>query len=139
MAFSTNYRNKLIKECFGNVAVTQPTIWYLGLSTTEIDANGSNITEPQASVGYTRTEIPNDNTNWSTAANGIISNLLAISMSEVSTDVGKIASIFLADTENGDALVWKTIPLDQRKELQEKTTVFFDAGNLEFSLENEIV
>ena len=61
MGFTRTKANSILNEMFP---------CYIGLSTTEPDENGLQVTEPPASAGYTRMQI----TVMSTASNGQISN-----------------------------------------------------------------
>lgn len=56
--------NNLLKREFGGVAYTQPATWYVGLSTTTIQADGTGVTEPSSGAGYARVAVTNNTTNF---------------------------------------------------------------------------
>lgn len=98
----TNYeRNRLVDHSFGGVSASPVANWYIGLSTTVIDETGNTVTEPSSGDGYARKAIPNDKSNWTTSASGVVTNASAIVLDESTASWGTIVSIFLADSLTG--------------------------------------
>lgn len=69
--------NNELNVRFGGAASNAPATYYLGLSSTEPQPDGTGITEPTASA-YARVAITNDATHWPNAAGRVKSNGLAI-------------------------------------------------------------
>lgn len=86
---------------FGKTSYNPPTTYYLGLSTTPIDRNGSGATEPSASAGYSRVAITNNKTAFSQSSNGELYNTGTIEFQESTATWGTITHYFLSDSQTG--------------------------------------
>ena len=83
----------------GNVFQSQttpaiPTEYYIGLSTTTPNINGSNVNEPPASGSYQRIKL----TNLSAPTDGVITNNADISWPESTSDWGVVTSYVIYDS-----------------------------------------
>ncbi len=63
MGFTDYLELKVLDHLFGGEAYEQPAIVWVALSTTEIEDDGTGITEPAAEDGYARVEIGNTPTD----------------------------------------------------------------------------
>lgn len=102
MNVSNYHKVEVLNYVFGATAYTPPANWYLGVSTTLIDEDGI-ATEPTDSA-YSRAVIPNDKTatGWTTISTtpSTVSIRAQADVGSISTEAwGRIASIFLADTD----------------------------------------
>lgn len=94
----------------GNVFQSQtspaiPTEYYIGLSTTTPNANGSNVNEPSTSAAYQRIKL----TNLSAPTGGTITNNGDISWPESTSDWGVVTSYVIFDSPtvgSGNLLVF---------------------------------
>lgn len=85
MNISTTRANNILDNQFGGSEISVPTTWYLGLSTTEVTANGV-FTEPTISeTGYHRLVISNNTSTWNTASNGQKTNKIALAFDTFTT------------------------------------------------------
>ena len=81
---TTYFKNTLMGNIFGTSTSTPiPTNYYIGLSSTAPNVDGSNVTEPSTSgTAYARVQL----TSLSTPSTGTITNTAAISFPESTTD-----------------------------------------------------
>lgn len=75
----------------GNVFGTKsdpaiPTTYYIGLSTTAPNINGTGVDEPSTDAGYARVQL----TNMSEPLDGVVTNELAINFNESTASWGTI-------------------------------------------------
>lgn len=124
--------NANIDNDFGRVSYTPPTILYLGLSTTPIARDGSGITEPSASTGYSRVAIQNTKTSFTNAVNGELSNSIDISFPESTGSWGTITYIFLSDAATGGNIRYYEA-LSSPRQVQPNSTIMFRQQTLKFS------
>ena len=90
----------------GNLFRTQtspsiPTEYYIGLSTTEPTATGTNVSEPATSAGYSRVLL----NNLSAPTNGVVTNTSNINFEESTSAWGTITHFVIYDAEVGGNLL----------------------------------
>ena len=130
---ATNYaRDKILNYNFGSIAYTVPASFFLGLSTTTINAGGSTATEP-VGAGYARVEIVNDKTSWTYSSSGCLLNSTSLSFVESSGSWGTVVQTFLADAITSGS-VWFYQALPSSKVVQANTVVTFTASSIAQSL-----
>lgn len=71
-----------------------PTSYYIGLSTTAPNVNGTNVTEPSTSSGYARVQL----TNLSQPSAGVVTNQSAINFNESTASWGTITHFVIYDS-----------------------------------------
>lgn len=80
-----------------------PTEYYIGLSTTEPTMNGTNVSEPSASTGYSRVLLD----NLSAPTNGVVTNTRNINFEESTASWGTITHFVIYDAEvDGNLLMY---------------------------------
>ena len=126
--------NKILDKTNGAVNFTEPSIWYVALSTTPISIDGTGATEPSGS-GYARKDIPNNKTNWGTASNGKLSNLTSVQFAESSGSWGTITTVAIYDALTGGN-IWYYGDLDTSRTVATSTTVLFDVAGIELEFVN---
>jgi len=130
---ATNYaRNKILDYNFGSVAYSVPPSFFLGLSTTTINAGGSTATEPVGS-SYSRVEIANDKSNWAYASSGCLLNSTSVSFIEASGSWGTVTYAGLWDAPTSGS-IWFYQALPTAKIVQANTVVTFSASSIAMSL-----
>jgi hypothetical protein len=130
---ATNYtRNKILDYNFGSVAYSVPPSFFLGLSTTTINAGGSTATEPVGS-SYSRVEIANDKSNWTYASSGCLLNSTSVSFIEASGSWGTVTYAELWDAQTSGS-IWFYQALPTAKIVQANTVVTFSASSIAMSL-----
>lgn len=134
MPMIQTHRNALIQKWLGNVDPTPPATWYFGVSTTPINNDGSGVTEPAASTGYTRITIPNNLNSWNDATNGIVTNKIRLEFPELQADAGTAVWYFLAPAATGNA-AWMDRFTTSRT-LAQYTTLFVNPGEAQFIISN---
>ena len=127
--------NKILDKTFGASAFTPPTSYWVGLSTTTLNADGTGATEPVAN-GYARVQVTNtDKTNWTSAASGALTNATAVTFPESSGSWGTITTVVLYDAQTtGNAYFFDT--LTPSRAVAASTTVVFAIGAITISMTN---
>lgn len=129
---STYFLNNIM----GNVFKTKtnpilPTKFYLGLSSTAPNLDGTGATEPLVSANYSRVEL----TNLSQPVNGVISNSSEISFPESSSSWGVMTHFVIYDSQtNGNLLMYEN--LSQARSVEPSTIVMIKTGSLKITLAN---
>lgn len=118
---------------FGRTSYTPPTTLYLGLSTTPISRDGSGITEPSSSAGYTRVAIANDKTKFSVSNNGELYNITDLSFPESTSSWGTVTHIFITDSLSGNGNVRYYEALPSPRQVQASSTLMFRQQTLKFA------
>lgn len=128
--------NLLLNKIFGGSEFTwtPPATYYVGLSTTTINADGTGKTEPSG-MAYARVAVTNNKTNFGMASNGALTNLTAITFPESSGDWGTITHIFIADAATSGNILYFD-QLAASRSVQSATTVLFAANALTLSMPN---
>ena len=129
--------NRILDRSFGNVTFSVPSTMYLGLSTTNINSDGTGITEPLAANGYARVAIVNDKTQWGNASLGTLLNIASFTFPQSSSSWGTITYIFLSDSSTiggGNLLFYDT--LNPSRTVSSLTTVLFAASSFQILMNN---
>ncbi len=126
--------NQILDRLFGATAYNSPATWYVGLSTTTINSDGTGATEPVAGA-YARVAVTNNKSNFSVAANGSLSNAAVVQFVESTASWGTITYVFLSDALTSGN-IWVYDVLSTAKTVQSYTTVLFSIGAMVFSMTN---
>jgi len=105
MAITYYQANKIMDYNFGGTDYILPDNYYIGLSTTAINADGTGATEPVGN-GYARVEISNDKVNFGVSANGSLTNLSLIIFPQASGSWGSITHILFSDSLSGGNILF---------------------------------
>lgn len=97
---NTNY---FLNCVAGNVFGTKtdpaiPTTYYIGLSTTTPNTNGSGVDEPSTDAGYARVQL----TTLSEPLDGVVTNTQAINFNESTASWGTITHFVIYDSPTVD-------------------------------------
>lgn len=120
----------------GNVMNTQtspsiPSKYYLGLSSTAPSLDGTGVTEPATSAGYSRVALE----NLSTPTSGVITNTDTIDFTESTADWGVMTHFVIYDAETGgNLLMYGTLSTSRTVESGSIMTI--KAGSLNLSVLN---
>lgn len=120
----------------GNIFKTKtapaiPTQYYIGLSTTTPNLNGSGVTEPSASAGYSRVLL----SNLSAPTNGLITNLSSISFNESTSQWGRITHYVIYDSKTGgNLLIYDELSPPQT--IDAKNALYIKEGTLKLRTKN---
>lgn len=138
MAMSTNLKNQLLNNWFRNTTFDMPNTFYLGLSTTTPNEDGTGVTEPKA-ASYVRLGVAANTTNWTTAASGNIKNAVALRFDEAvqawSTSTNKITSYVIYDAAtNGNLLFFGSLATPQ--EIPENSVMEIPINGLQTGIAN---
>jgi hypothetical protein len=128
--------NAVLNKCFGNTTLTQPSTYYVGLSTTPPNIDGTTgYTEPSGG-SYARVAVTNsDKTNWAVATSGALTNATAVTFPESSGAWGTITHVFLADASTAGN-VWWWDALSPSRVVATATTVQFAIGAITVQMTN---
>lgn len=101
MSFNNSLENSLLDQVWGDAAYSPPANWYVGLSSTPPQEDGTGITEPATLDGYARVEVANNLTQWpaaTTEANvGTKQNGQEIEFPTATDPWGSVEYFFFAD------------------------------------------
>lgn len=112
-----------------------PTKYYLGLSTSAPDTNGSNVTEPSSSAGYARVELA----SLGEPADGLVTNQQAINFNESTSGWGTITHFVVYDAEGvgaGNLLMYGE--LTTPRTVETATIMTIKENYLKLSVQNPV-
>ena len=136
MSLSFTASTPILDYLFGGTSFSNPSTFYIGLSTTTIQNNGSGATEPSTGA-YSRVSLSNNKTTWAAAANGTLSNLITIAFPESTLSWGTITYVFLASGgTTGINDIWWFEALGTPKTVAAQTTVSFAPSAITVSMIN---
>lgn len=130
---STYFLNCIMGNVFKTkLSPTLPEKVYLGLSSTAPNVDGTGVTEPSDSAGYSRVEL----TTLSEPVNGVISNNSDVSFPESSASWGTMTHFVLYDDiVDGNLLMFEA--LTQSRSVETATIVTVKSGGLKLTLANK--
>jgi hypothetical protein len=138
MAINYFKANAILAREFGNTTYSPPATWYMGLSTTAINDDGSGVTEP-AGGAYARVAITNNTTNFPSApSSGTTANLTTITFPEATGNWGTITTAFLSQSSSSTAAndIQHFGTLTVSRTVEQNTTVVVDIGDLDITISN---
>lgn len=107
-----------------------PSVFYIGLSTTEPTTSGANVTEP-ADTAYSRVKL----TSLSAPVDGVIYNTEQIGFADSTVDWGTITHFVIYDAQTGgNLLVYNT--LDKQRTVYADSQITFRAKGLRLALKD---
>lgn len=106
--FVDTWEIKVLDHFIGNIPTTTPATYYIGLSTTTINATGGNVTEPSGGA-YARVASVNNSSNWPSGNPKI--NGVTITFPKATASWGQIVDFFLTThlTTSGLVVAWGTL------------------------------
>ena len=134
MSVTYTSSNKVLDLCFGSTSFTVPSTFYFCLSTSTINIDGTGMTEPSGG-SYARVALTNNKTNWGTASNGSLTNLVAITFPESSASWGTVTYVAIADAASGGN-IWFYDVLSPARTVASATTVLFAIGSITVQFNN---
>jgi hypothetical protein len=133
MSWCYTASNKVLDYLFGATSFTNPSNFYMGLSTSTIGADGTGCTEPSAGA-YARVVLANNKTTFGSASNGSLTNLITISFPESTASWGTITYVFFAYAGTaGVNDIWYFEALPTPKAVASQTTVSFAPSSITVS------
>lgn len=134
MAITTYQANRLNNYLFGATSFTPNGTYYIGLSTTAINANGTGVTEPTGG-GYKRVAVTNNKTNFTDSTGGIVQNKVQFEFPESTKAWGTITHVFISDgptTGGGNILYYDA--LTTPRTVQTATILLFAINSMKIQL-----
>ena len=113
--------------------VALPTNYYIGLSTTAPNSDGSGVSEPNSDFGYARVELD----SLSEPENGAVTNTNAISFEESTNSWGVVTHFVIYDNPTvgeGNLLMYGA--LSTPRSVETATIMTIKEGNLNLSVQN---
>ena len=108
-----------------------PTQYYIGLSSTAPNIDGTNVGEPNASAGYARVEL----TTLGEPTNGVVTNTAAINFDESTASWGTITHFVIFDALTGGNLLMYGA-LSTPRSVEAATIMTIKEGYLNLSAQN---
>lgn len=129
---TTYFLNLAAGNVFGSKKTPAiPSKYYLGLSSTAPELDGSGVTEPGAGTGYARVEL----TSLSVPVNGVVTNNAAIDFAESTAEWGTMTHFVVYDAlTNGNLLMYGELSASRRVEAA--TIMTIKLGSLNLSVVN---
>lgn len=132
MAITTYQANRLNNYLFGATSFTPNGTYYIGLSTTSINAAGTGVTEPTGG-GYKRVAVTNNKTNFTDSTGGIVQNKVQFEFPESTTAWGTITHVFISDSLTaGNVLYYDA--LTTPRTVQTATILLFAINSMKIQL-----
>lgn len=127
---TTFFKNLVANAVFHADSVSIPGTYYIGLSSTEPNENGENVSEPIGSTGYSRVSL---NNMFSPAIQGVIQNKAPVSFPTATASQGLISYYCIFDNSvGGNLCVYGA--LNESKNVGSQDTLSFPAGELEIQV-----
>lgn len=129
--------NRVVDYNFGGTAYSGglPATYYVGLSTSTINFDGTGATEPTGIGSYARVAFTNNKTNFGTSSNGILTNAVAVNFAESSASWGTVTHVGLWDALTAGNIWWFDA-LSPSRAVASLTTVIFSAGAITVTFNN---
>lgn len=131
---TTYFLNCVAGNLFGSkTSPALPTAYYLGMSKSAPNIDGTGVSEPPTKAGYSRMRI----STLSEPKNGEVTNESYISFDESTADWGKITHYVIYDSEEvgtGNLLMFDELPVARTVETATVMTV--KSGSLKLSVKN---
>ncbi len=131
---TTYYLNLVAGNLFGTQKTPAvPTRYFIGLSSSTPNMNGTGVHEPSTDSGYTRKEL----TSLSTPVDGVVTNELAINFDESTANWGTITHYVIFDSEavdSGKLLMYGE--LSTPRSVEAATIMTIKEGYLKLSVQN---
>ena len=128
MAITTYQANRLNNYLFGATSFTPNGTYYIGLSTTAINAAGTGVTEPTGG-GYKRVA----ETNFTDSTGGIVQNKVQFEFPESTTAWGTITHVFISDGLTGGNILYYDA-LTTPRTVQTATILLFAINSMKIQL-----
>lgn len=109
-----------------------PAEYYIGLSTTAPNINGTNVTEPASSAGYTRIKLD----MLSEPSSGVVINQSNIDFNESTASWGTVTHFVIFDALNGGNLL-QYGSLSTPRSVETATIMTIKSGYLNLSVQNQ--
>lgn len=132
MAITTYQANRLNDYLFGATPFTPNGTYYIGLSTTAINAAGTGVTEPTGG-GYRRVAVTNDKTKFTDSTGGIVQNKVQFEFPESTTAWGTITHVFIADSLKGGNILYYDA-LTTPRMVQTAAILYFTINSMKIQL-----
>lgn len=130
----TNYSaNRILDRYFGNITFNPATTYYMGVSTTAPQSDGTGVTEP-TDVAYARVPIVNNKVSFTNSVLGAVENDIEFQFTEAQEDWGIIAYFVLYDALTGGNLEIYG-GLTSPRTVEDQTTLILSANALQITLE----
>ena len=131
-SFADYLEDKVLDYVFSKAAFTPAATLYIGLSTTTIADDGTNITEPSGN-NYARVAVTNNATNFPASSGGAKSNGVGITFPTPSGSWGTVTDFFISDADTGGN-IYGADALAAPQTIGSSNIVSFAIGDLDFSL-----
>ena len=127
---TTYYIDLVVGNVFGSkTEPSLPAVYYLGLSTTAPTANGTGVTEPAKSLGYSRVALD----SLGAPNNGIVQNDAIITFPESTGSWGVVTHYVIYDAEDGGNLLLAD-KLNASKTVDADTIMTFKVGGIKLKV-----
>lgn len=131
---TTYFLNLAAGNLFGTKTIPNiPRNYYIGLSTSAPNINGTNVSEPSTDAGYARVQL----TTLSEPSTGVVTNTQAINFNESTASWGTITHFVIYDSDvvgGGNLLMYGL--LSTPRSVEAATIMTIKEGYLSLSAQN---
>lgn len=129
---STYLKNKMQDYLFLGVAFTPPSNYYIALSKTQPNADGSGVTEPTGG-NYARIGISKNTTSFTASIEGVVKNKITLSSPESTAVWGNLPYYAIYDSAIGGNMLWGGALVNPRN-MDIEMQLIIDPNGLSFTL-----
>lgn len=132
--FTTYQQQRMLSRAFGNVAYTEPSVLYIGISTTEILEDGTGATEP-TDPAYARVAVDNNISNWENLISGAgRQNAVPVEWNAATANQNTITYTGIWDSSTGGNVLYYS-ELITPKPVGIDDVLRADAGNIQIRIQ----
>jgi hypothetical protein len=130
---SNAHVQSVLSREFGSVAYTPPVTWHVGVSTTQINPDGTGATEPSGG-GYARVAVSNNTASWENIPADVgRRNLTVIEFPPATASWGTVTFVPIYDAPTGGVLRYY-VQLTNSKVVGVDDVLRFEAGQLQIKI-----
>lgn len=133
-SLTDGYENSVLNNIWGNVPLTPPATWYVGLMIGSPNDDGSGVVEPTGGGNnYSRVAIANNLTEWPSAVGGLKANANAIVFPIATVAWGAVTHYGFFDAPVGGGFLRSFSILDSPRTISAGDSFQFLAGDCKIS------
>ena len=134
LMITTYMANKIQNYIFRGESFTPPTTYYIALSKTAPNVDGTGVTEPTNSE-YERISVAKNTSNFSASVDGLVKNSVALLSVDTISDWGTISHYGVYDSATGGNLLFFG-ELSNSRHIDVDMQLVINVGGLVFELTN---
>lgn len=131
---SDYFEDAVLGHLFGNVALTVPGTYYIGLWTATLSDTSTGSTAGEPSGGsYARVAVTNNGSNWDAVSGGATANTNLIAFPMATASWGTVTYVGICDASTAGNMI-AYAQLNSSVTVSQYDTVLFQPGDLDITL-----